>query len=383
MQNNAALIALMAHLSPKPIPSPSDRLKPPPYCDPSPISARLAEIKLPAQLEPLCPFCEASGLRVVPHYPITHLTRQEVRQVASRIGLDAVATAAMERGDYEFERAEETGCLIERARHSGYKHRYALSDSFKADIAPAIWIAVIFIGFIGMLVMSYFNMPKQDIPVKTKYNLEESENKINSNISRLENIDKKAKSIDMKIKDIEKKIEETGETPAPQISSGDTYYIAPRDDCPLAGKGPDHQANVAGLMTCTDSLEKIHNFLGLIKPGDTVLLQRGSVWQDGNAIFDALPNGTPGHPTVLDAFGDGVLPILKLHREILWRGVHDVKISHMHIISARERPAFHVGEGAHDYEISYNIIATPDDPNPCLSMSKSSIAYGNVCYTER
>jgi hypothetical protein len=86
-------------------------------------------------------------------------------------------------------------------------------------------------------------------------------------------------------------------------ANGTAYYV----DC--AGNDAND-----GLTPATAWLTLAKAQAALLQPGDSLLFQRGCVWEGaGPNLFTAAWNGAPGAPITLGAYGEGANPVFQLN----------------------------------------------------------------------
>jgi hypothetical protein len=61
------------------------------------------------------------------------------------------------------------------------------------------------------------------------------------------------------------------------------------------------------------TMEKVNQTT--FSPGDAILFRRGDAWREGQALY-GLSNGTPGHPIVFGAYGEGAKPLILASKDI-------------------------------------------------------------------
>jgi hypothetical protein len=84
-----------------------------------------------------------------------------------------------------------------------------------------------------------------------------------------------------------------------QLCNAQTYYVSSKGDDNSDGKN---------VSTPWRSLAKLSTVLGTLKPGDSILLERGSVF---TGTLNIQSSGLPQKPIYIGAFGKGANPIMK------------------------------------------------------------------------
>jgi hypothetical protein len=90
---------------------------------------------------------------------------------------------------------------------------------------------------------------------------------------------------------------QTPESSLPGSSA--TYYVSPTGNDGNAGTSPS-----APWQT----IARVHSFQASLRPGDSVLLQRGGVWSEQLDITNM--NGSSGFPITIGNYGTGNLPVI-------------------------------------------------------------------------
>ncbi len=85
-------------------------------------------------------------------------------------------------------------------------------------------------------------------------------------------------------------------------ASAATYYVDS-----AAGNNANNGTSEATAWKTFDKLNQALHSNSIIKPGDTVLLKRGSVWRDTLALFNT--RGSANQPIVVDAYGSATDPL--------------------------------------------------------------------------
>lgn len=92
--------------------------------------------------------------------------------------------------------------------------------------------------------------------------------------------------------------------------AAETYYIDSKTgQDSWTGKSPDLPLSGC-IQNCAgpwQSLEIVYSSAALFKPGDSILLKRGSTWNDGMTI---RVSGNPAHPILMGAYGSGDAPLI-------------------------------------------------------------------------